>query len=181
MSRASLINDWLSRFAANASIALDDKNRAVLFSTWKDGFADVDAGRLQAAFVACLRSHTFKTIPTIGDVRKHLSRAEGNAAEEEAANKWETVRGYAVRRSPDFSDKNPPRILPRTQAAINAAGGLDRIRECDSDALVWCRKAFLESYVRWGELEQDQYLLPDGQVKNLLAQAAKKLLPEARP
>ena len=176
----SLINEWLTWFSVNASIALGDKERAVLFRTWKDGFADVEPGRLKAAFIACLRSHVFKTMPTIGDVRQHLSRAETNASEEEAAERWEIV-AYAVKLSPDYPDRNPPCISERTQRAINAAGGLDFIRDCDAEALTWARKRFLESYIRWGELQQDQYLLPDGEIKNLLAEAAQKLLPPSKP
>ena len=177
----SLINEWLSRFAVNAGTPLDDKTRAIYRSMWRDGFADVEADRLKAAFVACLRSHTFKTIPTIGDVRQHLSQAESNASESEAAQKWDTVLAYALSLSPDYSPKNPRPISERTQRAINAAGGLTFIRECDAAALTWARKRFLESYVQWGQLEQDKYLLPDGELKTLLAATAQKLLPPVQP
>jgi hypothetical protein len=85
--------------------------------------------------------------------------------------------GLCADLSPDFSPKNPRPISERTQRAINAAGGLDFIRECDAEALTWARKRFLESYVRWGELQQDQFMLPDGEVKSLFAEAAQKLLP----
>lgn len=168
------------RFALNADKPLNAKEQAVYISTWEEGFSDVDAGQLKAAFVACLRSHTFKTIPTIGDIRQHLQKAERNAAEEEAAQKWEQVLAYAVRTSPDIPDKNPPPIKERTRRAISAAGGLNYMRDCDNESLQWSRKRFIEAYVRFDELQQDEYLLPPGEVRDLLAVAAEtKALPES--
>jgi len=172
----------LTRFAVNAGASLGDKERAVLLSTWKDGFADVDGGRLKAAFIACLRSHTFKTIPTIGDVRQHLSKAEESAAQIEAGQKWEQVLAYAVRRSPDFPDRNPPRISERTMTAIRAAGGLDYMRDCEQESLQWAKKRFVESFIAWEQLEKGQYLLPDGPIKQAFAAvAAVKMLQNSSP
>jgi hypothetical protein len=176
-SRTSLINDWLTRFAINADKSLDDRARAVYSETWLVGFADLDTDRLRAAFVACLHSHKFKTMPTIGDVRQHLSKAQGSANEEQAAKKWDVVLAYALQRSPDIAEKNPPRISERTGRAIRAAGGLNWIRDCPAKELPWARTRFIESYIRFGELLQSEYLLPDGEAKNLLAGAAQKLLP----
>jgi hypothetical protein len=160
------------RFALNADKPLNAKEQAVYCATWEEGFADIDAGRLKAAFVACLRSHTFKTIPTLGDIRQHLQKAEHNAIEEQAAQKWDGVVGYAERLSPDICEKNPRRISEQTRRAINAAGGLDYIRECDMESLQWARKRFVEAYVRYAELRQDEYLLPPGEARNLLAACA---------
>jgi hypothetical protein len=158
------------RFALNADKPLNTREQAVYCSTWEDGFSDVDASRLKAAFVACLRSHAFKTIPTIGDIRKHLQKAEGNAAEEGAAAKWSQVVEYIrLHYSPDIPPKNAPRITERTQRAINAAGGLAYIADCEPEAKQWARKRFIESYIRYGELQQEQFLLPEGELKNLLA------------
>ena len=44
----------------------------------------------------------------------------------------------------------------------------------------WAKKRFIESDLAWVELEQDQFLLPDGELKNLLAGIAEtKALPPA--
>jgi hypothetical protein len=149
-------------------------------STWDDGFSDVDAGRLKAAFLACLRSHTFKTIPTIGDIRQHLQKAQGDAAEAEAAQKWTQVLEYIrLEWSPDIPSKR--RITERTQRAINAAGGLAYIADCKQEAKQWARKHFIESYIRYGDLQQEQFLLPDGELKNALAAFAQtKALPASK-
>jgi len=171
-SRDSLVREWAFRFALNAGQTPSPEQAGSLLALWIEGFADVPEGQLQAAFLACLRSHTFKTIPTIGDIRQHLQRAIGNAAEEEAAMKWERVLNYAIQTSPDIPDRNPPPIKPRTRCAIRAAGGLEYIRDCDKESLQWARKRFIEAYVRWGELQQDEYLLPPGEVRQLLEEFA---------
>lgn len=177
-SKRTLIAEWLTRFALNAEKALTAKEQAVYRSLWEDGFADVDADRLKAAFVACLRTHTYKTIPTIGDVRQHLSKADANAIAEEGSLKFERLLAYAVRLSPDIPERNPPKLSERVRAAIRAAGGLDHLRDCGRDDLQWARKRFIESYIRFGELERDGNLLHEGALTNLITDGAnQKLLP----
>jgi len=159
------------------------KERAVYLSTWADGFADIEPERLRAAFIACLRSHTFKTIPTIADVRKHLSRAEEDASTLEAEKKWERVRETIQREyNPDIPHRFSARISERTMTAIRAAGGMEWIRGCSQDQLVWCKKAFIESYMPWERLEKGRFLLPDGPVKEAFAAVAVlKSLESAKP
>jgi type III secretion system FlhB-like substrate exporter len=47
----------------------------------------------------------------------------------------------------------------------------------------WGKKRFIESYLAWEEIEENQLLLPDGDLKNLLAgvAAAKALPPSIAP
>jgi hypothetical protein len=63
----------------------------------------------------------------------------------------------------------------RTRRAINATGGLAYLSECIGDNLVFARKRFIEAYLRWDELKRDEYLLPPGEVKNLLADIASTM------
>jgi hypothetical protein len=51
--------------------------------------------------------------------------------------------------------------------------------EFENGALhTWAKKKFVESFLAWEALERDQYLLPDGEIKNLLADVAQaKALP----
>src|SRR5260370_38519396 len=65
-----------------------------------------------------------------------------------------------------------PNLCERVQQAARAAGVF---REFDSvEALrTWAKKRFVESFIDYGELEQDRFLLPDGEIKNLLAGAAQ--------
>jgi len=96
--------------------------------------------------------------------------------DEKAAQKWNEVRRY-IREDyhPDLKHHQCRRISERTSRAINAAGGLGYVSECIGDDLVLARKRFIESYLRWDELEQDKFLLPEGEVKRLLAETAKTM------
>jgi hypothetical protein len=124
--------------------------------------------------VACIRSHTFKSMPTIGDVRKHFEISKSDAAAEEAARKWDSVLDYVrFHYHPDLSVRSGPRIVERTRRAINAAGGLAHIANCDSKSLAWARQRFMERFIRWSGLEEVQFLLPPGEMKNLLADVAR--------
>jgi hypothetical protein len=136
---------------------------------------------LKAAFVACLRSHQYPRIPTIADVRQHLKKAQSNAADEEAGQKWTQVLEYIrVRWSPDIPSRNAPGFREQVQRGINAAGGLAYIADCELEAKQWARKRFVEQYIRYGELQQERFLLPDGALKNLLADVAQtKALPSS--
>jgi len=179
-SLKDLINEWLTRFAINADKTLDAKSRAVYLSTWLEGFADVEPERLKAAFIACLRSHTYQTIPTIGDVRQHLQKAESNATNAEAEQAWQRVLEiYRVHWCPDMPGgftRGAPALDERTWQAARAAG-VFRDHESVEALHVWAKKQFLESFIRYGELEQEQFLLPD-ELKNLLADVAEtKALP----
>jgi hypothetical protein len=40
---------------------------------------------------------------------------------------------------------------------------------------VFARKRFIESCLRWDELEQNKFLLPEGEVKRLFAETAQTM------
>ena len=178
-SKSALISEWVVRFALNAEKGLPAKEQAVYRTMWEEGFSDVDAGRLKAAFVACLRSHTFKTIPTIGDIRQHLQKAQGKAAEEHAELNWQRV--VKIRRvswNPDMPGAGLPKFSKRVGRAVRASGIFNQ-SDMGPEALhVWAKKRFIEAFIRYGELERDGFLLPEGEVKHLFTDWAEaKALP----
>jgi hypothetical protein len=68
-------------------------------------------------------------------------------------------------------------LSERVQQAARAAG-IFRDFESAQDLHVWAKKRFLDSYAAYEELERDQFLLPDGELKGLLAGIAEtKSLP----
>ena len=69
-------------------------------------------------------------------------------------------------------------MLPeRVQQAARAAG-IFRDFESVQDLHVWAKKRFLDSYAAYEELEQNQFLLPAGELKGLFAEVASaKSLP----
>jgi hypothetical protein len=103
-----------------------------------------------------------------------LDKAKSDTAAEEAAGKWDRVMEYIRHQyHPDLSIDRGPRISEGTWRAIRAAGGLAHIANCDSKSLSWARQRFIERFIRWGELEEEQFLLPPGPVKNLLAEVTR--------
>ena len=78
----------------------------------------------------------------------------------------------------------PSQIVWRQLRHADALGGFphnvpNRLTVSEPEAKQWARKRFIETYVRYGELQQEQFLLPDGKLKELFANAAKtKALPE---
>jgi hypothetical protein len=66
-----IIREWILRFATNAGQVLND-GQVIL---WVEEFSDVEAGILQIAFRAALRSHVFSNIPTVGEVWTQIDEA----------------------------------------------------------------------------------------------------------
>ena len=64
------------------------------------------------------------------------------------------------------------KLSERVQAACRAAG-VFRDFETVEQLHTWAKKRFIESYLAWEMLEQNQFLLPHGQLKNLLSDLAK--------
>ena len=149
---------------------------SALVNIWVDVFvrAHVAPERIGAAFD--MAEKQLKFWPTPAEVLGFISIAEDNAAEEKAAQKWNEVRQY-IREDyhPDLKNHSGRPISERTRRAIKAAGGLAYLSECVADNLVFARKRFIESYLRWDELEQGKFLLPEGEVKRVLSEAAERL------
>ena len=172
-NRDSLIREWVLRFQVNAGQNLTPEHANSVVALWTDSFSDLTDSVLEAAFQKTIKSCKFW--PKVADVREHLDRANSNHAEEQAALAWQKVRNYIrLDYHPDLSSCRP-RFSERVRRAINAAGGLADLSECSGENLVFARKRFIESYLRWDELKQDEYLLPDSDVKELPGGAAEKL------
>jgi hypothetical protein len=170
----------VTAFALNAGAALDAEALAVFVGLWTEGFADLPDGVLEAAFRKTLKTARFWPVK-VADVLQHVSRAESNATDEAALLAWERV--LDVRRR--FWNPDIPGPFNRALAALHErirqaarASGVFRDVESADDLHVWAKKRFLESFAAYGELEQDAFLLPDGELKNMLADfSAQKALP----
>ncbi len=146
---------------------------AQLVDIWTDVFqrANVEPVQIRAAFQKA--EEVCKFWPSPADVLELIAKAGRNAAEAEAGRKWQQVLDYIrIHYNPDIASKNAPRITERTHRAISAAGGLAHIADCGLESRQWARKRFIEAYLRWAELQQDEYLLPPGEVGDLLAECA---------
>jgi hypothetical protein len=153
----------------------------VMVNLWVKVFADVAPHKADAAFDKAEKKLKFWPAPA--EVLGFVSTAENKMDQEQAEQKWQQVRDYIrIYYSPDIPPRdhdledgrkqNAPRITERTQRAINAAGGLAYLSNCDRESLQWAKKKFIEQYIRYGELQKDEHLLPDGKVRELLADVA---------
>ena len=178
--RNTLLRQWVTAFALNAGAALDAESLAVFVGLWTEGFADLSDGVLEAAFRKTLKTAKYWPVK-VADIREHVTHAETNATEDAAQKSWERV--LEIRRclwNPDIPGPFDRALaaLPERIRQCARASGVFRDVESADDLHVWAKKRFLESFTAYGEREQDAFLLPDGEIKNLLADfSAAKALP----
>lgn len=166
----------IREFLAKAAEVYSKLITPALVAIWLEQLGQYSAEVLAPLFRLVFA--TSKFFPTPADVLEPMTRLLCSPLE--ADMKWFQVLAYAQTTSPDYPSRRMP-IKEQTQAAIRAAGGLDWIRDCPQDDLQWAKKRFVEAFTYWNLLEKNQYLLPDGELKNLIAGAAQKLLPGAKP
>jgi hypothetical protein len=177
--RNELIREWTTKFALNAGAALDTTAIGVYTALSEEGFSDLPCKVLEAAFRKTLRTCKYWPIK-VADVREHVSHAKQNAVNLEAEEAWQHVlelrRVYWNPDMPGGFSRGMPALDERTRQAARASGVF---RDHDSlEALhVWAKKKFIESFIAWGELKQDEFLLHDGELRHLIADAAHKFLP----
>jgi hypothetical protein len=141
-------------------------------------------GVLRAAFQKTLRECAYWPVKA-ADIRKHVSHAESNATAEAAEQAWERVlecrRVYWCPDLPGGFSRGMPKLSDRVATAARAAG-VWRDFPTTEALHVWAKKVFIESFIAWGEAEQDKFLLPNGEIKNLLAEFSNaKALPAPQP
>lgn len=169
-------SEAIRQFLVKAGEVYSKQITAPLVAIWLEHLGPYSVEQLEPLFRLVFA--TCKFFPTPADVLEPLTRRLHSPLEAEM--KWLEVLAYAQSTSPDYASR-PIKIKEQTRAAINAAGGLCWIRDCPESDLQWARKRFIETYTLWVVLEKNQHILPDGPIKNLIAGAAEKLLPEAKP
>jgi hypothetical protein len=173
-STDALIREWLFRFGVEHK-----EDVAPRLPLWLEAFGGMDADTLEKLFRRAIRSCKF--FPRVAEILEPIESSP--LGQQEAELKWTRVLDYCrIYVTPDLPVPSyAPKITERTMTAIRAAGGLYWIQSCPSDDLVWAKKAFIESYAAWAVLKRDEYLLPDGPVKNLIAGIAEvKELPASK-
>lgn len=179
-----LVSEWVAKLAVNAGAALDAKTQAVYCSIWLEGLSDLTPDVLLAAFRKVLKEAVYPWPIKVADIRKHVTRAESNASADAAERAWQHVLDIRRRYwNPDIPaplHRALAALPERVRQAARASGVFRDFTEYEyaHGALhTWAKKQFLESFAAYGEREQDAFLLPDGEIKNLLTEAAGKLLP----
>ena len=152
-----------------------------LTEIWSEQLRDVAPELLQAACNRLMKTWTSGFLPTPGAVRAQIDVATRNATTEAAERAWQIV--LDLRRlhwNPDLPRELSQRLalLPEQIQQAARAASIFRDFESGKDLHVWAKQRFIESFNSWAELEQDQFLLPGGELKGLLAGvAATKSLP----
>ncbi len=180
--KSRLIRDSIVNFSLNCNEPLNDLSMQGYLQLWEESFADLSYAILAAAFAKTIR--TCKFFPKVADVRGEIDGAIETATEQAAEIEWGKVldlrRMYWNPDMPGGFSRGMPQLSERVQQAARASG-VFRDFESTEGLHVWAKKRFIESYITWGELEQDRFFLSDGELKNLLTDAAQaKTLPLAR-
>jgi hypothetical protein len=155
---------------------------------WLKGLDDLPYSVLEAAFKKALQTCKFWPVK-VADIRECVDHTRENALAEAADLEWQRVlelrRVYWCPDMPGGFSRGMPQLSERVQRACRAAGVFREFtaEEFENGALhTWAKKRFIESYLAWEELDRDQFLLPDGALKNLLASTAQaKALPPLQP
>jgi hypothetical protein len=169
--------------AVNAGVALDARTQAVYCSLWLEGLGDLPHSVLEAAFKKTLRTCKFWPVK-VADIREAVDRTHETAVIEAADLEWQRVldlrRIYWNPDMPGGFSRGMPKLSDRVASAARAAGVFREVSDAEQ-LHVWGKKRFVESYIAWEKLGREQFLLPDGELKNLLADCAStKALPPSQ-
>jgi hypothetical protein len=169
-----LIKEWLFRFGVEHK-----EDVAPRLPLWLEAFGEMDAALLQKLFSRAFKACKF--FPKVSEILEPLESAEKNAAPEAAEVAWERVLDIRrVHWNPDIPGPFHRAVAKLSERVRQAARAAGVFRDFDSvaDLHTWAKKRFVESFIAYGENQQDAFLLPDGEIKRLLADvAATKALP----
>ena len=174
-----LSSEAIRQFLVKAGEVYGKQITAPLVSIWIEALETYPVETLGPLFRKVFG--TCKFFPTPAEVLEPLQSVKQAALPEEANAAWQKV--LDIRRKhynpdiPQYLSRALAKLPEQVQRAARASGVFQEVS--DPDQLhVWARKAFLESYARWDELEESQFLLPEGELKNMLAEVATaKALP----
>jgi hypothetical protein len=169
-----LIREWLFRFGVEHK-----EDVAPKLPLWLEAFGGMNALILEQLFSRALRTRKF--FPKISEILEPLASAEANAVPEAAEEAWACV--LEIRRvhwNPDIPGPFHRALAILSDRVRQAARAAGVFRDFESlEALhTWAKKRFVESFIAYGQREQDEFLLRDGEIKNLLSGVAQtKMLP----
>jgi len=171
-----LIKEWLWKFGANYK-----EDVAPLLPVWLEAFDGIKPEVLVSLFGRALK--TCKFFPKVSEILEPIRKAEETATPEAAEQAWQRV--LEVRRlhwNPDIPapfQRALATLTDRERQAARAAGVFQDFESVEA-LHTWAKKPFVESFIRYDELERDGHLLPEGEIKNLLQSVGtEKALPKS--
>jgi hypothetical protein len=160
-----VIREWVARFAVNCGQQLSEAR--VLM--WIDELSDIEPDRLIHAFPAVEHSHTFNSIPQIGDIRAKIDQAESDARTIEAKTVWERVL-MAASLGGHIEDFDAV-----TQHALDRSAW-SYLVHCDNyEGAKWAEKQFIAAYIRLHETRRAEHLLGEGEAKKIIRRLGAEL------
>ncbi|HEV2386783.1 MAG TPA: hypothetical protein VGS20_05950 [Candidatus Acidoferrales bacterium] len=154
---------WMVRFGELFGRELT----VAMVALWTDAVSDLRPDVLESACRQAARTARF--FPTPGEVRAAIDQANAAGLELEAEAAWQQALGHAR----DWcGDRRAPRLPPKIEQAVRAAGGLHWIESCPEKELVWAQRKFLEAFKRADELDRAGHLLTRGEAGRILAEAS---------
>lgn len=178
--KRQLIRDYLVKFSLNCNEALGDLAMQGYQQLWEESFTDLSYAVLSAALAKTVQRCRF--FPKVADIRGEIDEARVAATQGAAEIEWQRMldlrRRYWSPDMPGGFSRGMPTLTERVQTAAKASG-VFTLQDCGQEALhVWGKKRFIDSYTNFDKIEQ--FLLPEGEIKTLLAGIAQtKTLPAA--
>jgi hypothetical protein len=169
------VSELVARWLAVFSRIFDKKLETTDYEIYKKLLRDISPAVLDKAFEKA--ASVCKFFPKPGEIREHVEKAKEIATDQAAGMEWERVLDYRrLYWSPDAPGgfyRGMPKLSERTQHACRAAG-VFREQESIEALHVWAKKRFVDSFIAWDKLEQSKFLLPDGEIKKLIAKASEQ-------
>jgi hypothetical protein len=172
----SLIREFLFRFGVEYK-----EDVAPRLPLWRETFGGMDPVVLERLFNRALKRCRF--FPKISDILEPLQKTEEVTLSQVVEDAWQRVCELPrLHWNTDIPSGLCCRLalLPDRVRHAARVAGVFRNFETEDGLHVWAKKRFIESFVDYGELQRDQFPLPDGDIKNVLVNIAqKKALPAA--
>lgn len=172
---ATVIRQWLVTFGELTGRQIT----SALVQIWIKELSNLPPGLIDRLFQRHMKTSRFFPMP--GDITGQMQETKKKETSELAEIGWQKALDHAREWThPDMKFSRAPKLDEKIDRAARAAGGFLWIRECPTEDLQWARKRFIEAYERLESLEGEQFLIENSEIKNLFAEAARKMeLPES--
>jgi hypothetical protein len=142
------------------------------FSIYAEILNELSAEQLDWACREASRS--CKWFPTPADILAHVKKDDTTRLSLEASAAWVKVLNYVGTVGANLYD-GAGKLTERELKAAKIVGGLGYLEACPADELQWRRKDFIHAYENQAQVEDSRRPLTDGEAKNFLAEAKKRL------
>jgi len=164
--------------------AICDKRISPLqIATWCEALSDLDLDAIDVACAQLEKTWTSGFLPTPGNVREQITRADAAGFALETEREWQYlldwVRRYFI---PDIGvAREAPALPPDVEHAALAAGGFRWLESCAESELQWARRRFGEALANLEQSRASEHLLTRAGAKRILASLARPVEPKRLP